>query len=245
MGSRDPYCGNCRYSLVGCVDASKCPECGKPLVEVLERGPVTIRNRRYRSPVVVFGLPLVDVAFGPGEDGKPGRARGIIALGDLAVGWLAVGGFARGVIAIGGSAIGLVAFAGMALGGITFGGFSIGLIAIGGGAVGGVAFGGGSVGAIATGGGVIGYYGRGGGVSARYQVSPIRNDPEAVRLFAAIDRIALMGGSDRFSGLGGMVKLYVLAAFWMIAVVAIVGLPATVLVLMALMRQGRLQPRGP
>ena len=33
----EPYCGNCGHRLTGLVDSSKCPECGRPLVEVLTR----------------------------------------------------------------------------------------------------------------------------------------------------------------------------------------------------------------
>ena len=34
----EPYGGNCGQQLTGLIDSSKCPECGKPLVEVLRRG---------------------------------------------------------------------------------------------------------------------------------------------------------------------------------------------------------------
>jgi predicted Zn-ribbon and HTH transcriptional regulator len=33
----EPYCGNCGYVLTGATETSKCPECGRPLVEVLTR----------------------------------------------------------------------------------------------------------------------------------------------------------------------------------------------------------------
>ena len=109
--ARDPYCNNCRYSLVGLTESSKCPECGKPVVEVLERGPAFRGGKRYRSSIVIFGLPLVHVALGPHEDEQRGRAKGIIAIGDIATGCLAIGG-----VATGGGAVGFVAQGGGALG---------------------------------------------------------------------------------------------------------------------------------
>src|SRR5262245_32208874 len=112
----DPYCGNCGYQLTGLTESSKCPECGKPLVEVLQRAPLLVRNRRYKSGIEIFGLPLVHIAYGPSESERVGRARGIIAMGDMAVGFLAIGGFARGFIAMGGFAFGLVALGGFSLG---------------------------------------------------------------------------------------------------------------------------------
>jgi len=185
----DPFCGACGYSLKGLTDSSKCPECGRPLVEVLERERARLVGRRYVSPTVIFGLPLLHIAIGPHENEPRGRARGIIAIGDVATGWLAIGGFARGLFAFGGMAIGLVAFGGWSVGIlIACGGGALGGVAIGGGAVGGLAFGGGAVGVVAEGGGVIGVYAKGGGVSGRYVDSPVRRDPEAQRLFAQIDR---------------------------------------------------------
>lgn len=99
---------------------------------------------RKRSQKMLFGVPLVDIAFGPdpqtGE--RFGHARGFIAIGDRAKGCIAVGGAAYGFIAVGGSAVGVVAL----------GGASFGLLALGGLALGGVALGGFAAGIIARGG---------------------------------------------------------------------------------------------
>ena len=80
-----PYCVNCHYDLTGATNTPVCPECGKPLVEVLVRGrhATTGRARRYRSETLLFGLPIIDVAIGPDPDGGEafGRARGVIAIG--------------------------------------------------------------------------------------------------------------------------------------------------------------------
>ena len=151
-----PYCSNCGYVLTGLTESSKCPECGKPLVEVLTRPPHAFLNagKRYRSKATLFGWPVIDVAVGP-KDGKlRGHAKGIIAVGDLATGGIAIGGIARGVVAVGGLSLGL----------FSLGGLPLGLIAATGGvAVGGFAAGGGGLGILATGGGALGVIAQGGG----------------------------------------------------------------------------------
>lgn len=69
---------------------------------------MTVRRRafEYRSDQVWGNLPVVHVAVGGRQaDGRyrPGRAGGIIALGDIATGLMAVGGVAIGLISVGGS----------------------------------------------------------------------------------------------------------------------------------------------
>lgn len=165
---RDPYCSHCGYSLVGLTESSKCPECGRPLVEVLTRPAFAPIGKRYTSPIVLFGLPLVHIAIGPGENERVGKARGIIAIGDIATGWFAFGGVARGLFAFGGLALGLVSFGGLGVGLLlAFGGAAVGGAAIGGAAVGGVATGGLAIGYVAQGGGAFGQYARGGNTLAR------------------------------------------------------------------------------
>src|SRR4051794_34654649 len=110
-----PYCANCGYALVGLTESSKCPECGRPLVEVLRRrgeGALPSYGKRYRSKATLFGVPVIDVALGPKGAERRGHARGIVAIGDVATGGLAVGGMATGVVAIGGGAVGAVAVGG-------------------------------------------------------------------------------------------------------------------------------------
>lgn len=143
VADESPFCGACGYVLTGLTESSKCPECGRPIVEVL-RWPGKANpssGRRYRSSVRVWGMPLVHVAMGPGPEGALGKARGFIAIGDEARGVIAIGGQATGVVALGGGAIGVFAFGGGAAGLIS---------AIGGGAIaGGLAIGGGA-GALGT-----------------------------------------------------------------------------------------------
>jgi len=230
--ARDPYCRNCGYSLVGLTESSKCPECGLPIVEVLERGPVVYNGRRYKSEVQLFGLPLVHVALGPSDDGPVGKARGIIAIGDQAIGWVAIGALARGWLAIGGFAIGAVAIGGAGVGLIAVGGGAVGGIALGGGAVGAVAFGGGAAGGIATGGGAAGYLVQAGGGWGRHVAARNRLDPQAVAFF------------KRFNGLVGASpaagqRFFTAVLAWVVLLAALLLAPAALLALAAYVRRKR------
>jgi len=161
----DPYCGNCGYSLKGLEDSSRCPECGKPIVEVLMRPEFAVRaGTRYRSKATLFGWPVIDIALGPSGNEKRGSARGIIAIGDLACGGIAIGGLARGIVAVGGIAIGIFPIGGMAIGLlVALGGLAASLgIANGGVSIGAVSCGGLAVGIVAQGGLALGMFARGG-----------------------------------------------------------------------------------
>jgi hypothetical protein len=101
------------------------------------------RSRRapqeHRSEQSLAGIPLIHVARGGwGADGQYhlGQARGLIAIGDVAVGLVAIGGVAIGLLALGGVAVGLVAFAGVAMGIFAAGAVAIGVTAMGAVAVG-------------------------------------------------------------------------------------------------------------
>jgi len=183
--SRDPFCGNCGYTLKGLTESSKCPECGKPLVDVLERPSNVSRGKRYTSDIVIFGLPLIQIALGPYEDEKIGHARAVIAVGDRATGWLAIGGFTRGLISIGGTAIGVVAFGGLSAGVIGVGGAAVGLLAaMGGISAGGAAMGGLAVALIAVSGGLaLAVYARGGQAIAAHGMGGFGTDQIAVDFF--------------------------------------------------------------
>jgi ribosomal protein L34E len=156
-GLGDPICSNCGYPLRGVTNSSVCPECGKPLVDVLVRKPTenTQGYKRFRSDFTIFGFPLVDIAYGPDPGERAGHAKGVIALGDNAIGLIAIGGFARGGLAIGGFAFGIVAFGGFAFGlGGANGGIALGgLAALGGAAMSGY---------FALGGIALGHTGSGG-----------------------------------------------------------------------------------
>jgi len=120
-----------------------CPGCGAAAASAM-------RLLEYRSKRTLWGLPLVHVVWGPSLDWRTGRlrvAKGIVAVGPLAVGVLACGGLAFGVVAFGGMAIGLAALGGLAVGlGFAVGGMALGVVAVGGCAVGYYAIGGGAFG---------------------------------------------------------------------------------------------------
>ena len=163
-----PFCSACGHDLSGAVNSAKCPECGRPLVEVLVRPMFGVQRRmlarRYQSERRVFGMPLVAIATGIGDDGKPGHARGFFAFGDIATGVFAFGGFARGVVAFGGASFGGVTFGGLSVGTFAaFGGLAVAWLgsAIGGFAFGVLAAGGGAIGVVAQGGLAIGWLARG------------------------------------------------------------------------------------
>lgn len=180
-----PYCGNCGYQLTGAVESSRCPECGKPLVEILRRvGEGQPLGRRYQSATRLFGLPLLSIAVGPHGKERIGKACGIFAFGDVARGWFAFGGASFGIFAVGGMASGVFAFGGFSLGLFSFAGAAIGLlVAIGGLAIGGIAKGGFAMGYVADGGAAIGNFARGGRPIGPHVISPAVRDPEAVQFF--------------------------------------------------------------
>lgn len=185
---KDPYCSNCGYSLRGLTESSKCPECGKPLVEVLMRDSMyQPRGYRYASKIRVFGWPIVSIAYGPSETERRGHARGIIAIGEIATGWIAIGAFARGIIAIGSLALGVCSFGGLAGGLLVLGGTAIGGAVAGGCVVGGFAVGGVAVGGVVNAGMPIGIYGKGPNGWLRHRISGTTRDPEAVNLFRRFD----------------------------------------------------------
>lgn len=189
-----PYCGQCGYLLQGLTDSTRCPECGTPLVDAIQRRSQST-GRRYTSQTRVFGQPLIAIAYGPHGNEQRGHARGIIAIGDIATGWLAIGQIARGLIALGSLAIGIVSFGGFSLGLLlALGGFALGGVSTGGFSAGGYATGGFSVGLIANGGTALGYYAKGGVAGGRYVLSAKRNDPEARSLY---DALSLNGTSPR------------------------------------------------
>ncbi|TWT45615.1 hypothetical protein RAS1_20430 [Phycisphaerae bacterium RAS1] len=192
----DPYCSNCGYTLKGLTDSSKCPECGKPIVDVLTRDTAFPGwGKRYRSTTTIFGLPLLDVALGPHGAEKRGHARGIIAYGDIATGVIAIGAFARGVIAFGSLAVGVVAIGAMNLGLLALGGVAVGLLgAVGGVAAGGITAGGMTVGGVAQGGLAIGHYARGGMAIGTHTISGVGvGSPVAQQFFK--DYAWLLGGN--------------------------------------------------
>jgi predicted Ser/Thr protein kinase len=74
-------CRECRGTVS--PDAESCPHCGAPRPAVPDfRG----WGFEWKSKATVFGIPLVHIAFGRGRDRRWRVARGILAIGQFAVG---------------------------------------------------------------------------------------------------------------------------------------------------------------
>lgn len=119
-------------------------------------------KRQYTSASGLWGRPWIDIQFAERSVDHTlvnvVPARGWIAIGDRAHGRLfAMGELAVGTVALGGKSIGVVAIGGICLGVVSLGGLAIGGVTIGGLAVGGLALGGLAVGYHAIGGGAFGW----------------------------------------------------------------------------------------
>lgn len=106
----------------------------------------------YKSRRTLFGLPLVHVNVG--RFCMP-RARGILAVGNVATGVFSLGFASAGLFSLGGASLGLFSLGGLALGLLAVGGLSLGGIALGGLAVGWLAAGGCAIGVYAMGGAAV------------------------------------------------------------------------------------------
>jgi len=139
--------------------AMMCPHCGYPVAGAF--------GDEYRSERELFGVPLVHIVWGRGVDPATGRIR-----------------VAKGIIAVGPIALGGLAFGGLSCGLVSFGGLAVGLIALGGGAVGILlALGGLAIGTVAIGGLAIGYYALGGGALGVHAFGGNAKDPNALEFF--------------------------------------------------------------
>jgi hypothetical protein len=93
----------------------------------------------YRSTAAIGSWPLLHVCLGVDPiTMRPRVAKGIVAIGNMAVGLVAIAGLSFGVVTLGGVSVGMVfALGGVSLGlGLSAGGVAIGLFAVGGVAVG-------------------------------------------------------------------------------------------------------------
>jgi len=154
-----------------------CTECGNEISDKAVMCPMCGYSSRggtgsfycfeYVSKRMLFGLPLVHIIMGPALDPASGKlrvAKGIVAIGGIAMGWIALGGVAMGLITFGGVGLGLLA----ALGGLAISG--------------GFAAGGCAIGAIAVGGFAVGYYAVGGGAFGVHAVGSNVQDPAFMEL---------------------------------------------------------------
>jgi DNA-directed RNA polymerase subunit RPC12/RpoP len=138
-------CADCGREISD--QAMACPGCGRLLQErspaIAARGEWSPYFYEYKSRTILFGLPLIHVIFGPAWLIGFRPARGIIAVGNIAIGFVAFGGVAMGFAAFGGISVGLVCAGGIALAlGLGAGGIATGYWALGGIAIGVYALGG-------------------------------------------------------------------------------------------------------
>lgn len=111
----------------------------------------------YKSKRTLFGLPPVHINLSYGRFSGLRRAKGIIAIGNIATGILAFGGISAGIFSLGGISGGLFSLGGLSL---------AVLLSLGGLSIGGIAFGGLALGIFACGGCAIGVYSIGGAAIA-------------------------------------------------------------------------------
>lgn len=146
-------------------DAVSCPQCGAPCPAVKEWAGAGID---WKSRAGIFGFPLIHIAFGRDGRGKRRVAKGVIAIGQYAVGLFTAAQFGIGIIfGLGQFMIGLTAFAQFA-GGLLIG---VGQVAAG---------------VVTVGQFVVGIYGLAQAGWARYMWSTTRIDMEAVALYSTI-----------------------------------------------------------
>ena len=126
-----------------------------------------VPGSKWRTRASLFGIPLVCVAYGRDERGRPIVAKGFVAIGQFAIGGLVIAQFGCGLLCIAQFAVGLAAFGQLALSPL-------------------VGFGQLAVGTFAVGQFVIGKFARGQYGWAEYLWSPDRVDMEAVAMFETI-----------------------------------------------------------
>lgn len=108
-----------------------------------------IMHYEYKSKRELFNLPLIHINIGRGIH----VARGIIAIGNIAMGLLSIGIIALGGLCIGALGLGIVSLAGIAIGlllstggiaiaAVALGGFALGIFSLGGLSIGMFSFGG-------------------------------------------------------------------------------------------------------
>ena len=115
-------CRSCRREVSR--DAMTCPHCGAP--KPAEQG-WNGTGYEWKSKQTLFGLPLVHVAAGRDARGKLRVAKGIIAIGQFAVGGIVIAQFGVGAV----FGLGQFVAAPISVGQIAFGLAAIGQFAIG------------------------------------------------------------------------------------------------------------------
>jgi len=81
----------------------------------------------FRSKEEINGWPLIHINIGTHpETGKPLVAKGVVAIGNVAIGVVSIGGAAFGVVTLAGVGLGVVSLAGVAIGIIAIGPVALG-----------------------------------------------------------------------------------------------------------------------
>lgn len=126
--------------------------------ELIGKAPINSSNEKigfgyeFKSKTKIKGVPLVHINIGYGLK----KAKGIVAIGNIAEGVVAIGVISMGIISFGALSFGLLALGGLSLGLLfSAGGLAVGAVAIGGLAIGLFSVGGCAVGIYAIGGGAF------------------------------------------------------------------------------------------
>jgi len=130
------YCPECMAQIS--EEAKTCPQCGYPLKEEPEPAAAVPQARwrgyEWKSKTAIYGLPLIHIAIGRNkETGKLLVAKGIIAIGQFAIGLITVAQFGIGFLFGFGQFVAGAIAVGQFAGGISFGlgQFATGAVAIG------------------------------------------------------------------------------------------------------------------
>ena len=84
-------------------------------------------NFKYRSKEEINGWPLIHINLGAHpETGQPLVAKGVVAIGNIAVGIVSIGAVAFGVVTLAGIGLGIVSLAGIAFGIVALGAIALG-----------------------------------------------------------------------------------------------------------------------
>lgn len=88
--------------------AQACPNCGAPQPAKQDWDGYGFE---YKSDLAMMGLPLLHISFKYSPDRRPVPAKGVIAIGQFAIGYLSIGQFAIGFFALGQFGIGVISLA--------------------------------------------------------------------------------------------------------------------------------------
>ena len=84
-------------------------------------------NFEYRSKEEINGWPLIHINLGTHpETGRPLVAKGVVAIGNIAIGIVSIGAAAFGVVTLAGFGLGIVSLAGIAIGIVALGAIALG-----------------------------------------------------------------------------------------------------------------------